>query len=223
MQNASPWLGPIVILPSYLSRTVMTVSRKEARFRADRSADGSTLPYLQVLMLSLRRSEALGLHWLGDAPDQPRSATGRRRAAGTTYQDPTIPSDRALAAVRRPGAPRASRPTGGRRDRAWHWEDTPYVFTSTVGTPIEPRTLTRTFHALCERHGLRRVRFHDLRHSCVSLLLTLGVNPRVVMEIVGHSAIEMTMNVEGHVSLDNQRAALDLLNAQLTAVDEDAR
>jgi hypothetical protein len=49
----------------------------------------------------------------------------------------------------------------------------------------------------------------------VSLLLALGVSPRVVMEIVGHSAIEMTRNVYAHVSLDNQRAALDLLNAQL--------
>ena len=103
-----------------------------------------------------------------------------------------------------------------------HWQDTPYVFTSRIGTPLEPRTLTRTFHALCERHGLRRVRLHDLRHTCVSLLLALGVSPRVVMEIVGHSAIEMTMNVYAHVSLDNQRAALDLLNAQLVDASEGA-
>ncbi|WP_339126086.1 hypothetical protein [Pseudonocardia sp. D17] len=49
----------------------------------------------------------------------------------------------------------------------------------------------------------------------MSLLLALGVSPRVVMEIVGHSAIEMTMNVYAHVSLDNQRTALDLLSNQL--------
>lgn len=66
------------------------------------------------------------------------------------------------------------------------------------------------------------MRLHDLRHSCVSLLLALGVSPRAVMEIVGHSAIEMTMNVYAHVTLDNQRAALDLLNAQLIADDADA-
>jgi integrase len=65
------------------------------------------------------------------------------------------------------------------------------------------------------RHGLRRVRPHDLWHTRVSLPLALGVSPRVGMEIVGHSAIEMTMNVYAHVSLDNQRAALDLLNVQL--------
>ena len=56
-----------------------------------------------------------------------------------------------------------------------------------------------------------------------AVLLSLGVHPRVVMEIVGHSDIEMTMNVYGHVSLDNQRAALDLLNAQLMAAEEGTR
>ncbi len=69
---------------------------------------------------------------------------------------------------------------------------------------------------LSKKHGLRHVRLHDLRHSCVSLLLALGVQPRVVMEIVGHSAIEMTMNIYGHVNLDTQRTALDHLDEQLT-------
>jgi len=46
------------------------------------------------------------------------------------------------------------------------------------------------------------------------MLLTLGVNPRLVMEIVGHAAPEMTMNVYGRVALD-QRAALDRLNGLL--------
>jgi len=60
---------------------------------------------------------------------------------------------------------------------------------------------------LCERHGIRKVQLHGLRHTCFSLFLALGVHPRVVMEIVGHSAIEMNMNVYGHVNLDAQRAA----------------
>ena len=55
---------------------------------------------------------------------------------------------------------------------------------------------------------------------CVSLLLSFGVNPRVVMGIVGHSAMEMTMNVYGHVTLDNQRAALDLLNDRIVGAGE---
>jgi integrase len=71
------------------------------------------------------------------------------------------------------------------------------------------------FGELCTEHGIRRVRLHDLRHTCVSLLLALGVHPRTVMEIVGHSAIEMTMNVYGHVNLETQRAALDALDDEL--------
>ncbi len=95
------------------------------------------------------------------------------------------------------------------------WQDTEYVFTTGVGTPLEPSYVSRLFVDLCAKYGFRRVRLHDMRHTCVTLLLSLGVNPRVVMEIVGHSAIEMTMNVYGHVSLDSQREALDRLDDQL--------
>ena len=185
--------------------------------------------WVTVLMLGLRRSEALGLHWSDVDLDKGtlRISRGLQRAGGELRELPTktrrsrrtVPLPPFVVQALREHRDRTS---GGARTRV-ALEDTPYVFTSTVGTPIEPRTLTRTFHALCERHGLRRVRLHDLRHSCVSLLLALGVSPRVVMEIVGHSAIEMTMNVYGHVSLDTQRAALDLLNAQLVADDEGTR
>jgi integrase len=49
-------------------------------------------------------------------------------------------------------------------------------------------------------------RLHDLRHGCVSVLIALGVPPRTVMDIVGHSTLEMTMTVYGQVSLDDKRA-----------------
>lgn len=57
-----------------------------------------------------------------------------------------------------------------------------------------------------------------MRHTCVTWLLSLGVHPRVVMEIVGHAAMEMTMNVYAHVSLDVQRQALDALNAEIDQI-----
>ena len=84
------------------------------------------------------------------------------------------------------------------------------------GTALEPRNLTRLWTELCQVHGVRKVPLHGLRHSCVSLLLALGVNPRVVMEIVGHSALEMTMNVYGHVNLADQRTALNHLDDELS-------
>jgi integrase len=69
---------------------------------------------------------------------------------------------------------------------------------------------------ICREHGIRSVPLHGLRHTCVTLLLALGIHPRVVMEIVGHSPIEMTMNIYGHVNLDSQRAALDHLDDELS-------
>ncbi|MGL5857275.1 MAG: tyrosine-type recombinase/integrase [Angustibacter sp.] len=86
------------------------------------------------------------------------------------------------------------------------------VFTTVVGTPVDPNNFSRTFARWCRQAGVPKVRLHDLRHTCVSLLLTLGVNPRVVMEIVGHSALEMTMNVYAHVAVGDQRAALNQLD-----------
>jgi integrase len=80
---------------------------------------------------------------------------------------------------------------------------------------MEPRNLTRKWVMLAEREGIRRVPLHGLRHSCVSLLPAQGVHPHTVMEIVGHSAIEMTMNVYGHVNLETQRRALDDLDESL--------
>ena len=96
------------------------------------------------------------------------------------------------------------------------WPPAGYVFGYRHGTPLEPRNLTRMWCELCAQHGIRKVQLHGLRHTCVSLLLALGVHPRTVMEIVGHSAIEMTMNVYGHVNLDAQRRALDELDDQLS-------
>jgi integrase len=63
---------------------------------------------------------------------------------------------------------------------AWKGDGS-YVFTSTVGTPLEQRRLDREFKALCDAAGLRRVRFHDLRHSAASILIAQGVHAK------GHS------------------------------------
>jgi integrase len=98
-----------------------------------------------------------------------------------------------------------------RADLGARWPNLGYVFTTPIGTPIDPRNCTRLIQDQCKAAGLPPIRLHDLRHGCVSVLLTLGVPPRTVMEIVGHSTLEMTMNVYGHVTLNDKRAALDRL------------
>jgi integrase len=77
------------------------------------------------------------------------------------------------------------------------WGDSGLVFTSAVGTVIEPRNLNRFFDELIAKARVRR--FHDLRHTCASLLLAQNVPARVVMEILGHSQLAMTTDLYSHV------------------------
>jgi integrase len=87
------------------------------------------------------------------------------------------------------------------------------VFTTRVGTPLEPNDSSRAFRMLCARAGLEGVRLHDLRHTRASMLLAQNGPPRVVMEILGHSSLDVTMNIYGHVMLDAQRDALKGMDA----------
>ncbi|MCA1704696.1 MAG: site-specific integrase [Actinobacteria bacterium] len=175
-----------------------------------------------MLLLGLRRSEACGLRWSDVNLDAGTIliARGVHRVNGTLTCLPTK-TRRSKRTVPLPDVcVRALKEYQDahhhlRMEQGLAWIDTGYLFTTRHGTPIEPRNLTRMFTQVCEKHRLRRIRLHGLRHSCVSLLLALGVHPRVVMEIVGHSAIEMTTNVYGHVNLDVQHVALDLLNDEL--------
>lgn len=90
------------------------------------------------------------------------------------------------------------------------------MFTSSIGTPFEPRNVTRQFKALLTAANLPNIRLHDLRHSCATLLLAQGVNPRVVMETLGHSQVSLTLNTYSHVLPALQADAAAKMNAILT-------
>lgn len=79
------------------------------------------------------------------------------------------------------------------------WEDTGLVFTSPIGTPLDPRNVTREFRAIVASAKLPPVRFHDLRHTAATLLLAQGVDARTIMETLGHSQISLTLNTYSHV------------------------
>jgi integrase len=96
------------------------------------------------------------------------------------------------------------------------WPNTGLVFTSTRGTPLEPRNAVRLFQRMLQKAGLPHKRFYDLRHTCATLLLVQGVHPRVVMEILGHSQISLTMNTYSHVSPTLQREAASRMDDVLS-------
>jgi integrase len=91
------------------------------------------------------------------------------------------------------------------------WKEHGLLFPSKVGTPISSRNLVRHFKAMLERADLPGIRFHDLWHSCATLLIALKVHPRVVMEIMQHSQISTTMNIYGHAIPEVSREATNAL------------
>ncbi len=92
------------------------------------------------------------------------------------------------------------------------WEETGLVFTTRRGTPLHPRNLLRSFYAFLQRAGLPKIRFHDLRHSCLSILEAQGVSDRVRMEIAGHSDIRLTQNRYTHVYDESKRKAIGVMD-----------
>jgi integrase len=100
--------------------------------------------------------------------------------------------------------------------KAGLWEDRGLVFPSEVGTPMSGRNLYRAFKIRVKRASLpQTLRFHDLRHTCATLLLRQGVNPKFVQELLGHADISLTLNTYSHVLPDMGDAAASGMDAAL--------
>ena len=101
-----------------------------------------------------------------------------------------------------------------RRLAGTRWQESDYVFTTGIGTPMEPRNLERAYGQILAIAGLHHVRIHDLRHTAATLLLIQGVHPRVVMELLGHSQIAVTMRYS-HMVPALRKEAADQMDAAL--------
>ena len=79
------------------------------------------------------------------------------------------------------------------------YRDQGLIFPGEKGQPMRPWTLTRKLQRMLERVGLPHIRFHDLRHTCATLLLGKGVHPKFVQELLGHATISITLDTYSHV------------------------
>ena len=96
------------------------------------------------------------------------------------------------------------------------WQEHDYVFCTSVGTHLNPsKDILDQLKLLLKKAGLPDIRFHDLRHSTATLLLSVGVHPKVVQEILGHSQISMTLDVYSHVFPSMQQEAIGKLDRVL--------
>jgi integrase len=82
-------------------------------------------------------------------------------------------------------------------------------------SPDSDYDLRGDFYPLLARAGLPRVRFHDLRHSTATLLMSLGIDLKIISEILGHSSVRITGDVYTHVSLEMQRPAAQAMDTLL--------
>ena len=81
---------------------------------------------------------------------------------------------------------------------------------------MSDRVVRARFYRILENAGLRRQRFHDLRHSCASLMIALGAQSREVMEQLGHSTIVRTLNRYAHIFQEAQRENAQKMGQILT-------
>jgi integrase len=179
--------------------------------------------YTVALALGLRQGEALGLRW-ADIDFDARTMRVRcqlQRINGklelvdvkTARGRRTIDLPDELLDTLRTHRVRQLE----ERIAAATWAESDLIFTTAIGTPLDRHNVTRYFQRILAQAGLPRQRFHDLRHLCASLLLAQGVPARVVMEILGHSGIQITLDTYAHVMPTMRRDAADRMNSLLRA------
>ena len=95
------------------------------------------------------------------------------------------------------------------------WQEHGLVFTSEVGTPVDPDNFSHAFSRLCESAGLGHWHPHELRHSGASLMLAQGTPLYVVSEVLGHASIAITKDVYGHLGEGDKRAAAESMSGVL--------
>ncbi len=101
------------------------------------------------------------------------------------------------------------------------WQEHDYVFCTSTGSHLNPNHVVDELKKLLAKAELPDIRFHDLRHSAATLLLTAGVHPKVVQEILGHTQISMTMDIYSHVLPGMQHDAVSKLHDALKKKEDD--
>lgn len=173
--------------------------------------DDPILPMVRITAwYGLRRSELLGLQW--DSLDLEAGTMTIRHTVSKVTE--VVAKDKTKNASSRrtfPLTPEAveiftKAKEQEERNRAMfgrEYQENPYVFKWLDGHPYSPDYISHHFAKVLKRHGLPHIRFHELRHSCASMLINMGFTLKDVQEWLGHSDIKMTANVYSH--LDNAR------------------
>jgi integrase len=221
-------VAAVVDPPSVAKRQMRTFSAEQARTFLDTIGDDRLEAlFATAIALAYRQGEALGLQW-PDVDLENGTLTIRQsiqRIDGKLTITPTKKDK--VHTVNLPAVTRSAllahqcRQDEERRLAGSRWQETGFVFTTTIGTPVDARSVIRRFHSILKTSGLPRIHFHDLRHSCATLLLAQGVSPRYISDLLGHSQVSFTMQTYAHVLPHVQRDVAtkmdEILNPQPVA------
>lgn len=101
-------------------------------------------------------------------------------------------------------------------DEVWVDEKYNFLFCHPNGMPIYPKSLSDKWRAFVKKRGIRYIRFHDIRHTAVTILINRGIHAKIISERIGHSKISTTMDVYGHVIRSADVSAADVYDAVFT-------
>jgi integrase len=196
------------------TKTLLKVAKGEDRFEA---------LYVLAVTTGLRQGELLGLKWedadLEDGVVQVRRTLARHKGRLVLGEPKTKRSRRTLRLTEAAVKALEGHLARQRMQRDLLGELYEYqglVFATQKGTLMNPTNLRkRSFEPLLEKAGLPAIRFHDLRHTCATLLLSRNVNPKIVSEMLGHATIAITLDTYSHVLPNMQEGAARALEETL--------
>jgi integrase len=201
-------VADVVKPPRPVPKEIVALSTDETRRLLDAAAeDRLEALYVLAVHTGMRQGEMLALRWQDvDIENAVLSVrrTLTRRGGKVAFGEPKTKKSRrsirlTLQAV---DALRAhlERQLRDMEILGDHYQDQGLIFTTDTGAPINPSNLRqRSFTPLLKRAGLPHIRFHDLRHTCATLLLSRGVHPKFVQELLGHATIAITLDTYSHV------------------------
>ena len=183
------------------------------------------LPLVKITALyGLRRSELLGLQW--DSIDFERKTMTIRHTVSKVTE--VVAKDKTKNASSRRTFPltveaeaifRQARELEQQNWAAFglEYQENAYVFKWADGHTYSPDYISHRFNRLLKKHGLPHIRFHELRHSCASMLIDLGFTLKDVQEWLGHSDIKMTANIYAHLDTARKTNMADSIAARFGA------
>jgi integrase len=213
----------MVDLPKNRRKEMKALSPDEAKRFLDAAKDDKwSVIFSLAISTGMRPQEYLGLLWkdvdlnAGNAVIQ-RALVWRRKGGGWSLQEPkTSHSRRTIplpASVLQELKVHRKKQLEKRLKLGQAYENNDFVFATEIGTPILPSNLMRRhFKPILEKAELPNdIRLYDLRHTCATLLLAAGENPKVVSERLGHATIVLTLDTYSHVLPSMQQAATEKL------------